>query len=201
MADDGGFLFFDCETTGLPRTRHFSPDDVSGWPRLVQLAWGLYDLRGEELARRCHIVKPKGFVIPAEATLIHGISHDQALRTGKDLRTVVEEFRMIAERPGVTLVAHNLDYDCGVMAGELVRLKKPLDFLDRARVCTMKETTDFCRLPRPGGGWGYKWPTLIELHTHLFGAPYDGAHDAAADLDACRRCFFRLFEEGLIELP
>ena len=200
MAADGGFLFFDCETTGLPLTRRFSPEDVSGWPRLVQLAWGLYDLPGEEIESRCHIVKPKGFLIPAEATLIHGISQYQALKAGKDLRSVVEEFRAVAERSGVTLVAHNMDYDCGVMAGELVRLELPLDFLDRARVCTMKETTEFCRLPRPGG-WGFKWPTLVELHTHLFGTPYDGAHDAAADLDACRRCFFRLLEDGLIELP
>jgi hypothetical protein len=60
----------------------------------------------------------------------------------------------------------------------------------------MKSTTELCALPRPGGGNGHKWPTLTELHLYVFGYPYDGAHDAGRDLEACARSFFKLREAG-----
>jgi DNA polymerase-3 subunit epsilon len=189
------FFFIDCETTGLPRTRYFSPDDIDGWPRLVQIAWGCYDSRGKAEESKCHIIRPVGFRIPADATRIHGITHAHALRAGRELDEVLGEFLEAAERPGTVLVAHNLDYDFGVIGAELVRRSKPLRFLDIPGICTMKSTTGVCRLPRPGG-FGYKWPTLEELHLCLFGRSYEGAHDAARDLEACARSFFKLRQAG-----
>ncbi len=188
-------LFFDCETTGLPRSRNFSPDAVDDWPRLVQIAWARYDPEGTPVDARCHIVKPEGFRIPAEATAIHGITHAEASRVGKDLAEVLDAFLAAAGGTETTLVAHNLDYDRGVIGGELVRTRKPLGFLEMPGICTMKSTTDLCALPRPGG-FGFKWPTLTELHLYVFGYSYDGAHDAGRDLEACARSFFKLREAG-----
>jgi DNA polymerase-3 subunit epsilon len=189
------FLVFDCETTGLPRSRDLAIEDVDGWPRLVQIAWASYDAGGEPTDTRCHIVKPEGFQIPADATKIHGISHAQALQAGRDLAGVMDEFLEAVERPGTTLVAHNLDYDRGVLGAELIRLRKSLRFLEIPGICTMKSTTDLVQLPRPSG-YGYKWPTLEELHVYVFGFSYEGAHDAAKDLEACARSFFRLLRAG-----
>ncbi len=189
------FLLFDCETTGLPRTRYFSPDDVSGWPHLVQLAWAIYDARGNSIETRTHIVKPKGFRIPADATRIHGISHSHAAKVGEDLAEVLDGFLRAASRPGITIVAHNLDYDRNIIMAEMVRLGKPLGVLELPGICTMKTTTELCEIPRPYG-FGYKWPTLSELHVIVFGHAYDGAHDASCDLEACARCFFKLLEAG-----
>ncbi|HPW17512.1 MAG TPA: 3'-5' exonuclease [Candidatus Aminicenantes bacterium] len=193
-------LFFDCETTGLPGVRFFTPAVVDEWPRLVQIAWAGYGVRGRELESRSRIVKPEGFRIPAEATRIHGISHARAVRQGRDLGRVLDEFLEAAMAPGTTLVAHNLDYDRNVVAGELVRTGRPLDFLGLGGFCTMKKSTDICRIARPGGGFGYKWPTLEELHTFCFGFPYDGAHDAANDIGACARSFFKLRAAGHFRL-
>jgi DNA polymerase III subunit epsilon len=190
-----GYFFFDCETTGLPRVRHFSREAVDEWPHLVQIAWARCDLHGNAEESRCHIVRPEGFRIPEDATRIHGISHTHARRVGRGLAEVLDEFLEASDAPGTILVAHNLDYDLGVVGSELVRTGKPLDFLDTPGICTMKSTTDLCRIPRPGG-WGYKWPTLEELHTFVFGGSYEGAHDAARDLEACARCFFTLFGRG-----
>lgn len=189
------FLLFDCETTGLPRNRHFSAEDVSGWPHLVQIAWAVYDLQGHAEQTRCRIVRPEGFRIPAEATAIHGISQAQARQVGSDLADVLSEFEAAAASEETVFVAHNLDYDRGVVAAELVRLNRPPDFLERPGICTMKTTTEVCRLPRPGG-FGLKWPSLEELHICLFGRSYEEAHDAASDLEACARCFFKLFRDG-----
>ncbi len=193
-------LFFDCETTGLPSVRWFSPEVVDEWPRLVQLAWARYDARGNEEEARSYIVKPEGFRIPADATRIHGISHARAAREGRDLAEVLDEFLDAATAPATTLIAHNLDYDRNVVAGELIRTRKPLGFLELGGFCTMKKATDICRLARPGGGFGFKWPTLEELHTFCFGSSYEGAHDAANDIGACARSFFRLVEGGHFRL-
>lgn len=189
------YLVFDCETTGLPRVRHFSPEVADDWPRLVQIAWARYDRKGAPADARCHIVRPEGFRIPADATRIHGITDARARREGRDLAEVLDELLAEAGRPGTTLVAHNFDYDRGVVGGELVRTKRPLDFLGLPSICTMKGTTELCGLPRPGG-FGCKWPTLEELHRFVFGRSYEGAHDAANDIDACARSFFRLLEAG-----
>jgi DNA polymerase III epsilon subunit-like protein len=188
-------LFFDCETTGLPRSRHFSIDNVDDWPRLVQIAWARYDSGGDPEVAECHIVRPEGFRIPVDATRIHGITDERARREGRGLADVLDEFLEEAERPGTTLVAHNFDYDRGVVGGELVRLRRSLRFLELPSICTMKGTTELCGLPRPGG-FGYKWPTLEELHRYVFGFSYEGVHDAANDIDACARAFFRLREAG-----
>lgn len=193
-------LFFDCETTGLPGVRYFSPEVVDAWPRLVQLAWACYDPQGNEKWARSSIVKPEGFRIPDDAAKIHGISHARAVREGRDLAEVLDEFLDTVMAPGTILVAHNFDYDRNVIAGELVRTRKPLGFLELTGICTMKETTNLCQLSRPGGGFGFKWPTLEELHLHCFGYSYEGAHDAANDIGACARSFFRLVEAGHFRL-
>jgi len=194
-AETPTLLFFDCETTGLPRSRHFSPEVAEDWPHLVQLAWARYDVRGRSEGARCHIVRPEGFSIPADATRVHGITHAHARRVGRDLGQVLDEFLEAAARSGTRLVAHNLSYDCGVIGAELVRTRRSLDFMDLPGTCTMKETTELCQLPRPGS-YGYKWPSLEELHLYCFGCSYDGAHDAASDLEACARSFFKLLDAG-----
>lgn len=194
------YFFFDCETTGLPGVRFFSEEVADAWPHLVQIAWSRYTPGGGADAVRCHIIRPDGFRIPEEATRIHGITDARARRSGRDLEEVLDEFLIEAGLPETVLVAHNLEFDLGVVGAELVRLRKPLDFLHIPGICTMKTTTDFCRLPRPGG-FGYKWPTLEELHRRVFGYPHEGAHDAGRDLEACARCFFKLCREGYYPEP
>jgi DNA polymerase III subunit epsilon len=59
------YLFFDTETTGLPRSWKAPITDLNNWPRLVQLAYLLYDSDGNELSGGDFIIKPEGFIIPA----------------------------------------------------------------------------------------------------------------------------------------
>ena len=37
------YLFIDTETTGLPKEYDAPYTDIDNWPRLVQLAWIVYD--------------------------------------------------------------------------------------------------------------------------------------------------------------
>lgn len=59
----------------------------------------------------------------------------------------------------------------------------------------MQNSTNYCRIP---GNYGYKWPTLSELHKKLFGRDFLNAHDAFADIDATEKCFWEMRNLGLI---
>ena len=84
------YLFFDTETTGLPRTYRASIKDLENWPRVVQLAWLMYSNSGKLLSENDYIIKPEGFMIPKEATKIHGITTKKALADGNDLSLVLD---------------------------------------------------------------------------------------------------------------
>ena len=177
-------LFFDTETTGKdPHTA-----------RIVQLAWGLFD-EGKEIGSNVTLIKPDGFEIPEEATKIHGITTEMAME-GVPLKEALINFMTQLEHAEF-LVAHNIAYDVTIVINELIREElevKPL--AEIKRVCTMKQTTEFCKLP---GYYGYKWPRLEELHTILFGSSFDGAHDARNDVRACATCYFELKRQGVIK--
>jgi len=192
------FFVFDSETTGLPARRNIPIEDVDGWPRVVQLAWAIYDERGRLEKAESHIIKPDGFRIPADATRIHGISHDRALAEGRPVREVLKRFIKELESPVDAAIAHNLTFDRSVVGAELIRADLPGRLFDWPGLCTMTSTTHLLRLPGP---YGYKWPKLDELHEFLFGAAYDGAHDAAHDVEACARCFFELRRRGHYPRP
>ena len=190
---DAMYLFFDTETSGLPGNWSAPASDVDNWPRLVQIGWFCCDASGQVLRSQQDLIKPQGFEISLQAAQLHGITTQLALRDGVDLLPVLEEFSADV-RAAKVVVAHNLDFDQKVMQAELHRAELADVFARKRRVCTMKETANVCRLP---GKYGYKWPSLTELHRHLFGTPFEGAHGALADAEACQRCFFRLRELGV----
>lgn len=182
-------LFFDTETTGLPLRRDAPLDDLGNWPRLVELAFILEDGTGRVVSDYSKLIRPEGYTIPESASRIHGITTERALVEGIPIVEAIREFRMALER-ATTLIAHNLEYDEKVLGAELLRLKlDPAPLEARRRICTMKGSTDYCRIP---GSYGYKWPSLQELHTRLFGEGFDGAHGALADVEACMRCYGEL---------
>jgi DNA polymerase-3 subunit epsilon len=197
------YLFLDTETTGLPLRRGRPAAQIGNWPRLVQVAWLLTDTNGQELAAHSFIIRPNGFVIPDDAVRVHGITTEIARRRGVDVRSALDALSQDLARARL-LIAHNVDFDNGVVGAEFYRAgwrENPLDAL--ARYCTMRETTDVCRIP--GGRWGqrtrspalrgWKWPTLDELHYHLFGHGLQSSHEALADARACARCYFRLVRQ------
>jgi len=104
------YLFFDTETTGLPRNWGAAVSDLDNWPRLVQLAWLEYDNSERQISGREYIIKPRGFTIPDESAGIHGISTERAIKEGTSLRTVLTEFSKAVDRSKF-LVAHNISFD------------------------------------------------------------------------------------------
>jgi DNA polymerase-3 subunit epsilon len=190
------YLIFDTETTGLPASYKEPVSNVDNWPRIVQLAWETYDSRGQKTSAWSSVIRPDGFRIPADAEKIHGISTRDALRTGIAVAKALDEF-VEALGGASVVVAHNLSYDGSVLGAELYRLGKRHAFRGKTHVCTKETSTDFCGIP---GARGFKWPTLNELHFKLFRKNVKEAHDAAADVATCSKCFFELKRLGVIKL-
>ena len=188
------FLFFDTETTGLPRNYNAPVADLENWPRLVQLAWLLTDKNGEIVKSKDVIIKPEGFVIPEAASSVHGITTEKAQEEGIDLAEALDEFSAQIEKSQL-IIGHNISFDEKIIGAEFLRKEIEHELFDRVRFCTMQSSTDFCQIP---GAYGYKWPKLMELHYRLFNEGFDGAHDALADVRATARCFFEMLDRKII---
>lgn len=191
------YLFFDTETTGLPRDYKAPACDTSNWPRLVQLSWIVQDAQGNTLLTGNYIIKPDGFTIPEAASSVHGITTERALREGAPLRSVLDEF--VAEvRLADIVIGHNIDFDMKVAGCECYRMYGRDYLAGKPTVDTMKKSTNFCAIPSNSCWGGYKWPKLQELHQKLFGYQFEDAHDSSADIAATAKCYWELKRRGII---
>ena len=191
------YLFFDTETTGIPKDYKAPCTNTDNWPRLIQLGWLLTDAEGRILSEGNHIVRPDGFEIPKAASDVHGITTEFALENGKPLLDVIIAFGADLNQ-AECVIGHNLDYDLHIVGAEYVRLGYDSRIMfARPTLCTMQATIQYCNIP---GRFGPKWPKLMELYTKLFGQEFDGAHDAMADIVATKECFFELIRRGVVRL-
>ena len=188
------FLFFDTETTGLPRNWEAPLNDLNNWPRLVQLAFLLYDSNGNKISGGDFIIQPVGFIIPKEASNIHGITTEKANKEGKVLLSVLEEFQSLINQTDF-LVAHNMSFDEKIIGAEFLRNRMLNSIANKKKICTMERTTNFCAIDGP---YGYKWPKLSELHHKLFRTGFEEAHNASVDITATAKCFWELKKLGKI---
>jgi DNA polymerase-3 subunit epsilon len=188
------YLFFDTETTGLPKNWKAPVTDLNNWPRLVQLAYLLYDNSGNKISDGDFIIKPNGFTIPADSTRIHGISNEKAIRDGQSLSSVLEKFNSLIGQASY-LVAHNISFDEKIVGAEFLRNGMTNIIASKKKICTMEKSTNFCAIDGP---YGYKWPKLSELHYKLFRTGFEEAHNAAVDIQATAKCFWELKKIGKI---
>ena len=188
--------FFDTETQGLPDFNKRARDPSQ--PHIVQLAAILTEDDGQVLETFNSLVQPDGWTIPPEATAAHGITNERAagglpeIRVAKVLLDMLKRSKMI--------VAHNVQFDKFIARIALRRHDIFTDTDDAwwkafPQFCTMRAMTDVCRIPSEYGR-GYKWPKLSEAYEHISGKKLDGAHDALADVMACKEIFFWLKERG-----
>ena len=182
------YFLWDTETTGLPKTRQPNYKDLDAYVdcRLVSICWIILDENYETVSTKYHVIKPNGFIIPEDATKIHGITHDFATETGVPLTDILPDM-LIDLKKCTTLVAHNLSFDFGVMLSEFHRYGKRdmiNNFFRQTRYCTMFNGRTILGLK--------KVPTLSSLYETLTGTVMVGAHNAQVDTECCAKCFVEL---------
>lgn len=172
-------LFFDSETTGF------------GKARLVQLGCIVQDTDTNRILSEMNFMATTdGFQIPKQASDIHGITNDLADNYGIPMLSIDSLFAMMLMNSDI-VVAHNINFDLTIIKHNLALSGKII--ADKKQFCTMANTTNVLKLPGQFGG-SYKWPKLQEAYTHYFGKQFDNAHDAMADVRACRDIYFKLME-------
>ena len=189
------YLFFDTETTGLPRNWKAPITDFNNWPRLVQLAYLLFDGEGKKINAGNYIIKPEGFSIPVESSNIHRITNEKATSEGSPLISVLDDFKKLILQSEY-LVAHNISFDEKIIGAEFLRIKMENFMVGKKKICTMQQSTAFCKLD---GTYGFKWPKLSELYSKLFNASFEESHNAEVDINATAKCFWELKKLGVIK--
>ena len=190
------YLVFDTETTGLPLNYKAPLTDFNNWPRMVQLAWQIHDVKGDLIEVKNYIVKPDGFTIPYNSEKIHGISTELANKKGIPLDEVLTLFTNALKNASY-IIGHNISFDNNIVGCEFLRSNMPNILTEKISVDTKEEATEFCQLPGGRGG-KYKWPNLSELYVKLFNESFAEAHNASADVEATTRCFLELLRKEII---
>lgn len=187
-------LFFDTETTGLPKNYKASMHELDNWPRVIQLAWAVFGDDARLICKACDLIKPNGWVIPEEKFWKdNGFSQDKSMAEGIHIHEALRPFLTYFDNCH-TIVAHNIEFDYPIVGAEMLRLQIEVKSIHN-KVCTMKSTTDIVQLP---GRYGFKWPKLEELHRYLFRSNFEGAHDALNDVMATAKCYFELKNRQLL---
>lgn len=194
-------LFFDTETTGIRRGGFI--------PRVVQIGALLTDDEGRTRAELNLILFPKGFDVPVDASNVHGMTTEICQQFGINREIGLHAFFELVDLAD-TIVAHNIEYDLDLLDIEIRAYNgdhttKDLwqSALDKSqKFCTMLNSRDTLCLPLSaaqasffadkGIDQKYKNPRLQEAYQHFFQKDFEGAHDAMADVRACRDVFFEL---------
>lgn len=191
-------FFMDSETTGLPKNYSGSYTDLDNWPRVMSLAWSVADHLGNVVVEEYRMIKPNGWVVPKEKFWIdNGYSTERSMREGVDMNDVMDLF-MTDIAHGDVLVAHNLSFDHPIVWAEVIRSGRQVKS-GMHKICTMKSAVAHANILGKNGR--AKWPKLDELYRFLFRKDFEGAHNALADVVACREIFFELLKRGVIQLP
>jgi len=191
-------LFIDTETTGLPKDYKAPASKTDNWPRLVEIGYIMTDENDNNPTRRNLIAKPDGFIIPTEASDVHGIVTKDALERGVHIRYILRELESYINQADI-VIAHNYNFDSKIIGAEYHRqgMPDPLDGKNAICTCDNQTIVDYCALP---GKWPgkFKWPKLKELFSRLYCYEFEEQHSALADIQATADCYFELKKREVI---
>ena len=211
MNKDTIVLFFDTETSGFISKSKSASDPEQAW--CVQIG-AILATQEEDLEKLNVIIKADGREMNWHAEQIHGISVEKADREGIPEVEAAEKFGRLL-RTADLIVCHNFDFDWAYVKHMLERNLDTLSdearsafFLDLPSFCTMKDKTVMKWVNARNAKGRLKWPKLIELYEKVksikpdwdFTFTEDDTHDAFADIDCTKRCFFELVNLDVIKL-
>lgn len=201
-------IFFDSETTGLPK---FSlPSEDPSQPRVTQLAAELcIEETGEALASISLLIKPDGWVMEPEAAAVTGFTMDHLERYGVPMELALRSFTELWMRADLRC-GHNEPFDMRMLRIEYMRHPfysgemmnhdgEEMPFADywkkQPSFCTQTGSTKILNLPPTERMVakrmkGPKSPNLREAYTHFTGKELDGAHNAMVDVLGAKAVYY-----------
>lgn len=191
--NDAGYMVIDTETSGIPDYRKGA--DAEGQPRLAELAIVFLDGEMMPESARAYYIRPNGWSMSPEAVAVNNLTDEYLREHGVDVSVALEAYSA-GIMSGRVVIAHNAQFDCKIMRGEL-RLAGMPDLFEQTRnVCTMRSVSANMKgqVKKLNGKGGY--PRLIDLASH-FGIHYpSGAHSATVDAAICAEIARIMAEAG-----
>lgn len=191
------YLIFDTETTGLATDFKAPMSKLDNWPRVIELAFQVYDKDHNLIHSYSPLIKPDGWVVPiGKFWSDNNFTNDRNMKDGIPISEALKEFVKWHDQCEY-MVAHNISYDYNVLGAEFIRAKMRAT-KKLKQICTKDSTTKFCNLP---GKYGKaKWPTLGELYNKLFNEVMGDAHKADVDVANTAKCLFECLNRKIIKL-
>lgn len=181
-------IAYDVETTGFVNYKIPLSDPKQA--RIIQLAALAFDETGRSRGEMNCLIKPDGWEISPGAQKCHGISIEDCENFGVPINVALNYFYFLVQKSDL-VIAHNMDFDFSLIGVECAQKEKDNFLALKEKFCTMKESTPILKLPKKRGS-GYKSPQLQEAYAYYYGENFEGAHDAMADVKACRDVYFKL---------
>ncbi|WGH27215.1 MAG: exonuclease domain-containing protein [Candidatus Shikimatogenerans bostrichidophilus] len=168
------------------------------WPRLIQISWQLYSLKGKLLNFNNYYIKPDNYIIPLKSMLIHGITNKYAQKKGKNIIYVLKKFFLNLKK-SYFIIGHNIDFDCNIIKGEFLRLNYDIDkiFLKKKKIDTQKilfNNNKKFNIKK-------KWISLKETYKILYKEKINKKllHNSFYDLYINVLCFIKLIYYNIIK--
>ena len=187
-------LYFDTETSGFINKKLANDDKKQAW--IVQIGF-IYEVDNNILNQGCFLINSEGRIIHPGAQKVHKISTELTDLYGISEKYIADILKYFLFNSDL-IVGHNISFDLDMLKMLLARngyLISDDIYLKIPIICTMKASTNLCKLP---GKYGYKWPKLTELYDFLFQESFP-AHDALEDIKATRRCYKTLIDKDIIK--
>jgi len=202
-------VVFDTETSGLPKSRILTPTNIHMWPFIVQFSYIIFDTETNDVIKSYDaIVKVKPYnIISKDSIKFHGITQEISELKGIHIDKVLDEFLWDLEDVDM-IVAHNIEFDLNMLRVELMRIgceNMELRLTNMIKTqqfyCTMRQSIDLCKIEKENSrGKYYKFPTLSELHKHLFDVEPKHLHNSFHDILCTIRCFIKMkYGEDIVE--
>lgn len=186
----GKTMVFDTETSGLPIMKSFNnyhpPNHFEYYKnaRLIEIAYIIYDENNNIIKKTNNLVKPCGYTI--NNSNIHGITHEMAMKDGKDIKYVINE--MNDDLKDIDkIVAHNIKFDINILISEcfgVCNTEIISKLINITKECTMKTGKQIMK--------NKKNPKLVELYEYLFNDKFNQEHRALSDAECCALCYFEM---------
>lgn len=194
-------LIYDGESTGFPL--YSEPSEDPRQPHIFQLAADLVDIDTRRtIASMNQLIKPAGWIIPPDIEALTGVSTERAAMFGQDINLVLQMFFSMWSMATEHRVAHNEQFDARLLRIACVR-HRTRDFADHwkagASFCTKNEARTIVNAPpsekmQARNMKAPKAPNLAEAYQFFTGKPLENAHDAGADVAACRVVYFGILD-------
>jgi len=187
------FLVVDTETSGLPKKWDLPYDAKNNWPHVVQIAWIIFNAKGEELKRENHYIKNNDFKISKSAQNIHHLDSEFLKKNGKDRLHVMQRLAKDLENYQPLIIAHFVELDFHMICAEFFRTNIKSNIGQLPLFCTMKASKPYIKNP------SIKYLKLNRFYKTIFNKRPEKLHDALSDALLTAEIFFYLLQNGEID--